>query len=453
MGLEQESNTLHGFKKHNGGAGILFPHSARLSPYASRSYSLRLLPSLTDLPRNARNAIRMEPLWAVFGVVVLYYAPLYMSGVGLSSTQIGLLGSFTLACSFVFQFLAAPITNRLGRRRTTLIWDVISWTLPMLIWAFAHSLLAFAVAAFLSATGRIVVVSWSLLLIEDVEERQQARVFGIINLVNAFAGLLTPLIGLVIARQGVVPTLRVYYLLGAIGMTVMFVWRNALTQETARGAAAMQEHRELRPWQSLIHNLRLLPGLSRTPGLLGVVAFYVLMIFTEQMSLFQILFFSQTLGFGARAVSLVPVATAASIILIYALVLRRLGGVSAERILVFTRSLGLLGAVLILLIPTGNLTALLAVVSLLAGATFLTQTYRDAVLFTHLPQRGTADAYSAVQTLALLFSVPAAGLAGVMFSAHPYALFGVIAGLNAALLGLALNLARARRTRAGVVLP
>ena len=94
--------------------------------------------SLEGLPRNARNAIMLEPLWAVFGVVILYYAPLYMAGIGLSSTQIGLVGSISLACSFVFQTLAAPITNRMGRKRTTLVWDLISWTIPMLIWAFSQ---------------------------------------------------------------------------------------------------------------------------------------------------------------------------------------------------------------------------------------------------------------------------------------------------------------------------
>ncbi|AWN24710.1 MFS transporter [Deinococcus irradiatisoli] len=387
-------------------------------------------------------------MWGIFGVVVMYYAPLYMSGVGLSSAQIGLLGSFTLACSFAFQLLAASITNRLGRRRTTLIWDLISWTLPMFIWATAHSLAAFLVAAFLSASGRIVAVSWSLLLIEDVEQPQQARVFGIINLINAFCGLLTPLVGLVIARAGVVPTLRTFYLLGGVGMTVMFLWRNALTQETRNGEAAMREHRDLKPWQSLARNLHQLQDLRNRPGLPGVVAFYVLTVFTEQMNLFQILFFSQTLRFGASAVSLVPVASAAVTILMYSQVLRRLAGVPAERTLVYTRVLGLLGAALVLFIPAGHLPSLLLVVSLLAGATFLTQTYRDAALFSHLPQRGAADLYSGVQTLTMLCSVPAAGLAGALFSAQPRLLFVVITLLSALLLVLALQLSRSQRRRA-----
>ena len=124
--------------------------------------------SLEGLPKNARNAILVEPMWALFGVVIMYYAPLYMIGVGLSSAQVGLLGSIMLAFSFVFQTLAATITNRLGRKRTSLIWDLVSWTLPMLIWAFAHDFAAFLLAAILNASVRIVSVSWSLLVIEDV---------------------------------------------------------------------------------------------------------------------------------------------------------------------------------------------------------------------------------------------------------------------------------------------
>lgn len=91
----------------------------------SRGLALR---SLADLPRNARNSILLEPLWAVFGTVVLYYAPLYLRSVGLSSAEIGLLGSVTLALSFVCQAFAAPITNRLGRKRTTL--DGVPLALP-----------------------------------------------------------------------------------------------------------------------------------------------------------------------------------------------------------------------------------------------------------------------------------------------------------------------------------
>ena len=400
------------------------------------------LPALERLPRNARNAILLEPLWAIFGTVVMYYAPLYMTGIGLSSPQVGLLGSLTLAASLCFQTLAAPITNRLGRKRTTLIWDLVSWTLPMFIWAFSDSFAAFLLAALLSATGRIVSVSWSLLVIEDVEPPARARVFGILNTIVAVCGLLTPLVGLLIAQYGVVPTLRGYYFAGGIGMTIMFLWRNAITSETRNGTAAMLEHRELHPWQSFRENLGQVGALWRTPGLPWVVTFYVATVFLEQMSLFQILFFEGSLRFGAAVLSWVPVAVAVVTVLMYNQVLRRLRHVPAERGLVLARGLGLIGALLILLIPSGNLAVLLCAVSVLASATFLTQTYRDTVLFDRLPHQGTADLYSAVQILTMLFSIPAAGIAGWIFSIRPISLFAVIAVLNVGLLLVAVIVSR-----------
>ena len=386
----------------------------------------------------------MEPLWAVFGTVVLYYAPLYMRGVGLSSTQIGALGSMTLAASLLFQTVAAPITNRFGRKRTTLIGDLISWTFPMLLWALSRSFETFVLAALLSASGRVVNVSWNLLVIKDVPGDQRARVFGILNLIVTGCGLLTPLLGLLIGAHGVVPVLRWYYALGALGMTTMFFWRNAITAETRSGQAAMQEHRSLNPWQSLRQTAAHVAGLRQHRGLPGVMAFYVLTMFIEQMSVFQILYLGESLHFGAGALSLVPVAGAVVTALMYAGVLRRLSAVAPERTLVGARVLGLAGATLLLLLPAAQLAGLLLTVSVLAAASFLTQTYRDTLLFSRLPAHGTADLYSAVQTLCLLCSVPAAALAGAIYSGQPRALFALLAGLNAGLLGLAVWLARRR---------
>jgi MFS family permease len=393
--------------------------------------------SLAGLPKNARNAILVEPLWAVFGVVILYYAPLYMTSVGLSSVQVGWIGSIMLAFSFVFQTLAAPITNRMGRKRTSLIWDLISWTVPMLIWTFSQSFAAFAIAAILNSSVRIVSVSWSLLVIEDVEPSDRSKVFAILNLIGAACGLMTPVVGLLIGQYGVESTLRVYYFLGAISMTSMFFLRNALTDETQNGLAAMLEHKGLRPWESLLKNLQSLNALKNTKGLLWLIAFYVLTFFIEQMNLFQILYFSQTLHFGALAVSLVPVSVAAITAIMYGFVLRRLSSFPVERTLVFTCALGLLGAMLMVLIPAENLMILLLVISVLAGANFLTKTYRDTVLFTHLPSSGTADLFSAVQVLTMLFSIPASAIAGAIFSVQPIMLFVLIAILNLILLALA----------------
>jgi MFS family permease len=398
--------------------------------------------ALEGLPRNARNSILVEPMWLVFGVVVMYYAPLYMTGVGLSSAQVGLIGSIALACAFAFQMFAATITNRMGRKRTTLLWDLVSWSVPMVIWAFSQNFATFVLAAILNASGKIVAVSWNLLVIEDVKPKDRSRVFGLLNLLGAASGLLAPLVGLFIERYGVVAVLRVYYFLGAISMTSMFFLRNSITDETQSGMAAMREHQGLHPLESLKKNLQLLKVLGSTRALPWLVAFYVLTFFIEQMNLFQILYFSQTLGFGALAVSLVPVAMAVVTVLIHRWALPQLSLLATERALLISSLVALCGAVLILLIPKGNLVVLFAVVCVTSGAVFLIKTYRDTVLFEHLPAHGTADLFSAVQVLTMLVAIPAAAIAGAVFGLKPVWLFGLIALLNLLVVGLAWRVER-----------
>ncbi|RAI87270.1 MFS transporter [Paenibacillus pabuli] len=90
---------------------------------------------LQDLPRNPRYSILLEPVWAIPGTIVLFYAPLYMKEAGLSDIEIGLINSVNLYFAFIFQLFAGSITNKLGRKRTTLIFDLIAWSVPMFIWA------------------------------------------------------------------------------------------------------------------------------------------------------------------------------------------------------------------------------------------------------------------------------------------------------------------------------
>ena len=86
---------------------------------------------------------------------------------------------------------------------------------------------------------------------------------------------------------------------------------------------------------------------------------------------------------------------------------------------------------------TLRVVVLLLVVCVVAGGVFLIKTYRDTVLFSHLPANGMADLFSAVQVLTMLVSIPAAAIAGAIFTVQPVLLFALIALLNLVMLGLA----------------
>ncbi|MCE1196110.1 MFS transporter, partial [bacterium] len=176
-----------------------------------------------NLPRNARTCIVVEPLWAFFGPMVTYYMPLYQRQLGLSEVQMGLVNSVNIAAGLLFYALAAPITDRVGRRRTSLLFDFVAWSLTMALWALSRSYAWFLVAAVTNAVVRIVYVSWNLLISEDASDEQRSTIFGYINIIGTFGGITTLLSGTIIARFGVEPAMRAVFWVGAATMTLMFV--------------------------------------------------------------------------------------------------------------------------------------------------------------------------------------------------------------------------------------
>jgi len=105
---------------------------------------------LKDLTRNSRVCIIVEPMWAVFGGLIFFYAPLYMESIGLTHVQIGLASTATIFMNFLCNLFASSIVNRLGRRRTSLIFDLISWSVPMFIWAVAQNFWHFMAASLIN---------------------------------------------------------------------------------------------------------------------------------------------------------------------------------------------------------------------------------------------------------------------------------------------------------------
>ena len=101
------------------------------------------------------------------------YASLYMSLLGLGDAQIGLIASIGMACQVVVAVLSGIITDKMGRRKATVVFDILSWSVPCLIWAAAQNFWYFLAAIIVNSLWRVTENSWKLLLVEeDVYKRQ-----------------------------------------------------------------------------------------------------------------------------------------------------------------------------------------------------------------------------------------------------------------------------------------
>jgi MFS family permease len=114
-----------------------------------------LFASLKSLTRNPRGCVYTEPLWGIPFNLYAPYVSIYMVALGLSDTDIGLIVSISWSFQVIFAMLSGVITDKVGRRRTTLLFDILSWAIPALICAVAQNFWYFLVAGIINSTWRI----------------------------------------------------------------------------------------------------------------------------------------------------------------------------------------------------------------------------------------------------------------------------------------------------------
>jgi MFS family permease len=210
-----------------------------------------LITSLINLRGNPRGCVYTEPLWGIPFQLYAPYVSIYMVALGLADKQIGLILSISWGFQIVFALFSGAVTDKLGRRRTTLVFDLLSWSVPALIWAMAQSFWSFLVAGIINSVWRIVHNSWICLLVEDAEPNQLVDIYTWIYIANLLVGFVAPLAGVLIGIFSLVPTLRGLYLFAAIMFTLKAVITYRMTEETAQGKIRLHETRE----QSVFHIL------------------------------------------------------------------------------------------------------------------------------------------------------------------------------------------------------
>lgn len=243
-----------------------------------------LIQTFFSLRGNQRGCIYTEPLWAIPYNLYAAYASVYMVALGLSDRQIGLIVGLSWGVQVILALLSGVITDRLGRRRTTFIFDFLAWSIPALISAAAQDFWYFLAAALFNSAWRITYNSWQCLLAEDAAPDQLVDIYTWANIVEEVPGLIAPLAGLLIAALGLIPAMRGIYFFAACLFAVKFIACYHLTRETAQGVMRMRETRS----QSLLHGVAgyksLLCTLLHTPKTLTLAAILLVMQITWMIS-------------------------------------------------------------------------------------------------------------------------------------------------------------------------
>ena len=163
-----------------------------------------------------------------------------MTALGLSPAEIGYVASINMVSQVVFATLSGVLTDKLGRRKATLIFDTLSWSVPELIWMCSQNFTWFAVAAVFNGAWRVTENSWGLLLIEDMPQDQIVPAFSLTQMMGLLAAFFAPLSKFAVDAFGLVPTMRALYGITAVSMTTKFVTLYIFTTETRTGVRRME---------------------------------------------------------------------------------------------------------------------------------------------------------------------------------------------------------------------
>lgn len=245
---------------------------------------------MLNYPKNAKYSLIVEPMWAMFGGLIFFCVPIYMKELGLTEIQMGIINTCNMLVGFLCFLLAAPITNRFGRKRTTLVVDLISWGIPMALWAITWNFWVFFIASSINGLSKITMVAWTCLVMEDTPVEKRASFYGIINVMVTMSGLLTPLTALFFTKFGTVTTMRALYATGFVSMVSMFIIRNALVDETSVGKELMLKHQSLSITDSIKDTGRTLVRIFRHKDQMLFAILFILSNFIVSFGFFTVLF-------------------------------------------------------------------------------------------------------------------------------------------------------------------
>ncbi|HMD80897.1 MAG TPA: MFS transporter [Anaerolineales bacterium] len=281
-----------------------------------------LITTLKSLRGNPRGCVYLEPLWGIPFHLYIPYVSIYMLALGLSDKQIGLIVSISWGFQVVLALFSGVITDKLGRRLTTLIFDIVSWSIPALISAVAQNFWYFLIAGIINSVWRITQNSWSCLLVEDAEPNQLADIFTWVYIANLMVGFIAPLAGFLIGVFSLIPTMRGLYVFAAVMFTVKAIITYQLTEETEQGKIRLQETRGQNLWSALHEYRGIFRELLNTPRTLYTAAIMLVISISSLISgSFWSIIVTEKLHIPAQNLAIFPFVRSAIVLIFFFVVM------------------------------------------------------------------------------------------------------------------------------------
>lgn len=398
--------------------------------------------SLVNFKGNARGCVYPEPLNAIPCNLYAPYASVFMLALGVSETQIGLTVSISWCVQLVLAIFSGAITDKLGRRRATLIFDLLSYTIPAILSAISQNFWYFLGAAIFSSFIRIPQNSWMCLAVEDTDPDQLIDIFSWVYIAGLLSAFFAPIAGLMIKSFTLIPTMRIIYVFAAISFTLKAFITYHMTTETKQGLVRMQEMKGKSLFSGMGGYRKIIAQVLHTPQTLYTAG---IMLITSICNLINGTFWSvivtEKIEIPVQNISLFALVHSLVMLMFYFLVAPRLRRFHFKIPMVLGFAGFALSQLLLILVPVNGYVLLLISILLEGCSLAAINPLLDQLIVLNVDAEERARIQSILYVSVILITSPFGWIAGVMSEANkslPFILnivFFIIGGFLAYLAG------------------
>ncbi|WP_333646268.1 MFS transporter [Lacrimispora sp.] len=366
---------------------------------------------------NPRTLIFMEPLWGIPYNLIAPFATLYMYTQGITDVQIGLILSVSMFVQVLFSFLGGIITDKLGRKFTTMMGDFFGWGVACLVWAVSDNFWLFLIAVLFNSFEQINQTAWYCLLIEDADSKDLLGIYTWVNIGGLVAIFFAPISGLLINSFTVVPVVRILYLVFAVNMVIKSIITFRHCKETRQGTIRMAETSNTSVLQMLYEYKDLIPKVLMNKEIMKVLVVSVILHITTLVNTnFFSLYVTQRLGIENRYLAFFPILNAAVMLIFMIGIQHRLEFVKFKIPMWIGLVLYASCSLLLIMTPIGSMPFIIIYVFVAAVANALVVPRKDALLQLNINPRERARINALIMSFTIAFASPFGYLAGWLSS-------------------------------------
>jgi MFS family permease len=372
-----------------------------------------LVKTLLSLRGNPKASVWTEPLWGIPYNLYAPYVSVYMLALGLKDSQIGLIISIGLVLQIGGAVLGGPITDKLGRRKATFIFDIISWSIPTIIWAIAQDFNYFVAAAVFNGMWRVTHTSWSCLLVEDADPKQLVDIYSWVYIAGLLSAFFAPIAGLLIGTFTLVPTMRGLFIFAFILMTLKFILLWRYSTETQQGAVRMEETRSQSIFSLMGGYGDVIKQVLRTPRTLYTLGIMLAMYTaTTVTNTFWAIIVTQRLQVPDSSIAFYSFARSIIMLVFFFLAMPRIREMRFRNPMLVGFALLALGQIILISIPPQSYLLLLFSTLLEACSYAVVSTQMDRMIVINVDAQERARIMSLLFLVVIIFTSPFGWIAG-----------------------------------------